>query len=164
MRIAIASDHAAYELKALLAEPQREGGDDGQKRIPRGVQEQDPPLRQALHARHHDVVLLQHVEHAHAHFNEDVVEVNRGLVADPFVPFGESPISPTKVARMSQPIADALLSGDGVYAPFLKLARALEGFDDKHLTELAADLHISADVINRAHLEALGFADSLQFG
>ncbi len=37
------------------------------------------------------------------------VEVNRGLVADPFVPFGESPISPPKVARMSQPIADALL-------------------------------------------------------
>lgn len=36
------------------------------------------------------------------------VEVNRGLVADPFVPFGESPISPTKVARMSAPIADAL--------------------------------------------------------
>lgn len=36
------------------------------------------------------------------------VELNRGLLADPFVPFGESPISPTSVARMSQPIVDAL--------------------------------------------------------
>lgn len=38
------------------------------------------------------------------------VELNRDLLADPFVPFGESPISPAKVARMSQPIADALQS------------------------------------------------------
>jgi len=38
------------------------------------------------------------------------VEINRGLIADPFVPFGESPISAAKVERMSQPIADALQS------------------------------------------------------
>lgn len=38
------------------------------------------------------------------------VELNRGLIADPFVPFGESPISAAKVDRMSQPIADALQS------------------------------------------------------
>ena len=77
---------------------------------------------------------------------------------------GASLHSALEEMHLPEPIADALLSGEGVYAPFLKLARALEGFDDKHLTELAADLHISADVINRAHLEALGFADSLQFG
>jgi len=41
------------------------------------------------------------------------VELRRDLVADPFVPFGESPISPAKVARMSQPIADALLRSLG---------------------------------------------------
>ena len=62
------------------------------------------------------------------------------------------------------PIADALLTGDGVYAPFLKLARALESFDDKSLASLASDLHVSSEQINRAHLEALAFADSLQFG
>ncbi|MBS0348541.1 MAG: HDOD domain-containing protein [Proteobacteria bacterium] len=61
-------------------------------------------------------------------------------------------------------IADALLSGDGVYAPFLKLACALEGFDAKNLTAQAEALHLSAEQINRAHLEALAFADSLQFG
>ena len=77
---------------------------------------------------------------------------------------GASLQSALEEMHLPEPIADALLSGEGVYAPFLKLARALEGFDDKHLSELAADLHISADVINRAHLEALGFADSLQFG
>lgn len=38
------------------------------------------------------------------------VELNRGLLANPFVPFGESPIDPGSVARLSQPIADALQS------------------------------------------------------
>ncbi len=36
------------------------------------------------------------------------VELNRGLVADPFVPFGESPIGAAKVARMTRPLATAL--------------------------------------------------------
>lgn len=38
------------------------------------------------------------------------VELNRGLVADPFVPFGESPISAAKVERMAAPIARVLQS------------------------------------------------------
>ena len=33
------------------------------------------------------------------------VELNRGFVADPFVPFGEAPISPAKVEKMVAPIA-----------------------------------------------------------
>lgn len=44
------------------------------------------------------------------------VELNRGLVADPFVPFGVSPISEAKVARMVAPIARVLgaaLEGGG---------------------------------------------------
>jgi hypothetical protein len=36
------------------------------------------------------------------------VELNRGLLADPFVPFGVSPISEEKVARMAAPIAQVL--------------------------------------------------------
>lgn len=36
------------------------------------------------------------------------VEIRRDLLADPFVPFGESPISPDKVARMSTPLLDAV--------------------------------------------------------
>lgn len=41
------------------------------------------------------------------------VELNRGLVADPFVPFGESPISPTKVQRMTAPIEKVLRAAFG---------------------------------------------------
>ena len=36
------------------------------------------------------------------------VELNRGLIADPFVPFGVSPISEPKVAKMVAPIASVL--------------------------------------------------------
>ena len=36
------------------------------------------------------------------------VELNRGLVADPFVPFGVSPISEEKVAKLMAPIARVL--------------------------------------------------------
>lgn len=36
------------------------------------------------------------------------VELNRGLVAEPFVPFGVSPISDEKVARMVEPIANVI--------------------------------------------------------
>ncbi|NTV96800.1 MAG: HDOD domain-containing protein [Thiobacillus sp.] len=76
---------------------------------------------------------------------------------------GASLQSALEEMHLPTPIADALLSGDGVYAPFLKLACALEGFDDKDLAALAHELHISPEQINRAHLEALAFADSLQF-
>ena len=36
------------------------------------------------------------------------VELNRGLLAEPFVPFGESPIAPANVERMTRPLAAAL--------------------------------------------------------
>jgi hypothetical protein len=41
------------------------------------------------------------------------VELNRGLVADPFVPFGVSPISEEKVARMVAPIGRVLAAALG---------------------------------------------------
>jgi len=50
-----------------------------------------------------------------------------------------------------------------MYAPFLDLALACEG---EHTTALAAKadaLKLTAAQVNRAQLEALGFADSLQF-
>lgn len=42
------------------------------------------------------------------------VELNRGLVADPFVPFGVSTISEEKVARMVGPIARVIATSFGV--------------------------------------------------
>ena len=77
---------------------------------------------------------------------------------------GASLRSALEEMHLPPPIYDALVSGDGVYAPFLKLARALESFDEKQLATLADELHITPDEVNRAHLEALAFADSLQFG
>ena len=45
--------------------------------------------------------------YAQAHPDQVIcVELNRGEVADPFVPFGESPISAAKVERMVGPIAE----------------------------------------------------------
>lgn len=41
------------------------------------------------------------------------VELNRGLVADPFVPFGVSPISAARVERMAAPIAKVLAAALG---------------------------------------------------
>lgn len=41
------------------------------------------------------------------------VELNRGLVADPFVPFGVSPISEAKVATMVAPLARVLAAALG---------------------------------------------------
>jgi hypothetical protein len=38
------------------------------------------------------------------------VELNRGNVADPFVPFGESPISAAKIEKMASPIARVVAS------------------------------------------------------
>lgn len=53
-------------------------------------------------------------EYARAYPDQVVcVELNRGLVADPFVPFGVSPISEAKVAKMVAPIGRVLAAALG---------------------------------------------------
>jgi hypothetical protein len=66
--------------------------------------------------------------------------------------------------EMSLPAAvtDALLSEQGEFAPFLKLSRLVESFDGAALAAAAEELHLAPEQVNRAHLIALGFADSLQ--
>ncbi len=59
-------------------------------------------------------------------------------------------------------ITEALLSEQGEFAPFLKLARLCESFDGAPLAKAAGDLHLETAALNRAHVTALGFADSLQ--
>jgi hypothetical protein len=55
----------------------------------------------------HDITMGLH--YARAYPDRVVcVELNRGEVADPFVPFAVSPISPAKVARMVAPLVSAL--------------------------------------------------------
>jgi hypothetical protein len=53
-------------------------------------------------------------EYARAYPHQVVcVELNRGLVADPFVPFGVSPISEEKVAKLVAPLGRVLAASPG---------------------------------------------------
>lgn len=61
------------------------------------------------------------------------------------------------------PITDALLGGNGLYAPFLDLARACEKGDGAMLAEKAGLLGLSSERLNRAHLAALTFADAMEY-
>jgi EAL and modified HD-GYP domain-containing signal transduction protein len=70
----------------------------------------------------------------------------------------------TALADMHLPdtINDALISGSGPYAPFLALAQASELADYAKFSARTAELQLDAETVNRAQLEALTFADSLQ--
>lgn len=59
-------------------------------------------------------------------------------------------------------IADALLKREGVYGLFLTLAESCENQDFAKLTELATLLGLDADAVNRAQLEAIGWAEALE--
>ncbi|HRP74778.1 MAG TPA: HDOD domain-containing protein [Rhodocyclaceae bacterium] len=64
--------------------------------------------------------------------------------------------------HLPEGVSDALLHGEGEYAPFLKLARMSESFDCAGLQKQAAELQLTPEKINRALLVGLGFADSFQ--
>jgi EAL and modified HD-GYP domain-containing signal transduction protein len=61
-------------------------------------------------------------------------------------------------------IGDALIRHEGIYAPFLDLARACESAGDEELLAKAEALQLTAERLNRAQLDALSFADSVQLG
>ncbi len=63
--------------------------------------------------------------------------------------------------HLPEPVMAALSSDEGVYAPFLNLARASES-DPEGFAQLAQELGISPQVSNRAKLIAVSFADTLQ--
>ncbi|MBA3995767.1 MAG: histidine kinase [Candidatus Accumulibacter sp.] len=65
--------------------------------------------------------------------------------------------------HLPEPICDALLGNGGLYAPFLDLAQACEGRDGGAIAEQAGMLGLSAEQLNRAHMQALAFADSMEF-
>ncbi len=68
-----------------------------------------------------------------------------------------------KEMNLPAAIGEALLNRAGPYAPYLELAQACEGDDVADLARCAAALGLSAERVNRAQVEALAFADSLQF-
>lgn len=65
--------------------------------------------------------------------------------------------------HLPEPISDALLGNGGLYGPFLDLAIACEGNNGAAIAEQAGMLGLSADQLNRAQLQALAFADTMEF-
>ncbi|MGB0126890.1 MAG: HDOD domain-containing protein [Rhodocyclaceae bacterium] len=60
-------------------------------------------------------------------------------------------------------VADTLLRRDSVYKPFLDLALASEQDSDTAISSLAASLQLDPAQVNQAQLQALSFADTMQF-
>ena len=65
--------------------------------------------------------------------------------------------------RLPEPISDALLGNGGRYQPFLDLALASEAGDGRAIAEQAAMLGLTAAQFNAAQLQALAFADAMEF-
>lgn len=66
--------------------------------------------------------------------------------------------------HLPESLTDALAGRDSVYTPFLDLALACEQDTDARLAELAEALQLAPLQVNRAHMQALSFADSLNVG
>ena len=64
--------------------------------------------------------------------------------------------------RLPEPIGDALLGRGGRYQAFLDLALASEADDGQAVAEQAGMLGLTADQFNRAQLQALSFADTME--
>jgi c-di-GMP phosphodiesterase len=67
------------------------------------------------------------------------------------------------VEKLSLPttVSDALLTREGIYGPFLELAEACECGDLDRTEELSASLQLEPEKVNRAHIEALSWAEAL---
>jgi len=62
---------------------------------------------------------------------------------------------------LPQDVADTLLDRSGVLAPFLEMVEACERCDGEEISTLARSLQLTNDQINRAHLQALAWAENL---
>jgi EAL and modified HD-GYP domain-containing signal transduction protein len=65
--------------------------------------------------------------------------------------------------HLPEPVVDALLRQEGAYAALLDLALACESESSDVVAQKAAALGVSIPKLNHAQIEALAFADSLQF-
>ncbi|MDD5241186.1 MAG: EAL domain-containing protein [Sulfuricella sp.] len=62
---------------------------------------------------------------------------------------------------LPESITDALLHRQGIYGPFLELTEACEEGDSEHIENLAFSLQMEPETINRAHLAALAWVETL---
>lgn len=63
--------------------------------------------------------------------------------------------------QLPDTVLDALISREGIYAPFLNLAEACEHSTNAPMMQ-SSELNIDAETVNRAHLAALSWAQSLE--
>jgi EAL and modified HD-GYP domain-containing signal transduction protein len=66
-----------------------------------------------------------------------------------------------ETVALPEPVTDALLRNQGVFAPFLELTKACESGDDATFARTAEALHLSNHQVNMAHLQALTWAETL---
>lgn len=64
--------------------------------------------------------------------------------------------------HLPQPVSQALLQHEGIYAPFLDLAIACEEFDQDRIEALAAAGGLNAAKVNAAHVDALVWAEEVE--
>lgn len=62
---------------------------------------------------------------------------------------------------LPQDVAETLMERSGVLAPFLELVEACERADGGEIENMARSLQLTNDQINRAHLQALAWAEQL---
>lgn len=65
---------------------------------------------------------------------------------------------------LPEAVADALLYGQGVLAPFLALAEACERAEDARFADVCEQLQLSGHQVNLAHLQALAWAEEVALG
>lgn len=64
--------------------------------------------------------------------------------------------------KLPDAMRQALLDGEGVYAPYLRLAMACEHFDQDAVAALASEHGLGADEVNMAHVNALIWSETLE--
>lgn len=64
--------------------------------------------------------------------------------------------------HLPQPVSQALLAHQGIYAPYLDLAIACEEFDQEQIGLLASACGLAAAKVNAAHVDALVWAEEVE--
>ena len=63
--------------------------------------------------------------------------------------------------QLPEAVVEALLNREGIYGPFLQLTEACEDSDDARILELAELLQLDSSKVNKCHLSALAWTESL---
>lgn len=63
--------------------------------------------------------------------------------------------------QLPESVTEALLAREGVYGPFLQLTEACEDADSERILELAELLQLDSSKVNKCHLSALAWAETL---